>query len=131
MFFDDFSFNENMDTFIGKIVNINDDGYIYGNMFKDEYKPYKDYKVYRLNPSTEEEALKLRIMEEQFIVTDLGLYLDLHKNDNDVYEYFKKHERLLYLYIDEYQNKYQSICLNAIKDKYDWTYSPWPWEMNK
>lgn len=131
MFFDDFSFNENMDTFIGKIVNINDDGYIYGNMFKDEYKPYKDYKVYRLNPSTEEEALKLKIMEEQFIVTDLGLYLDLHKNDNDVYEYFKKHERLLNLYIDEYQNKYQSICLNAIKDKYDWTYSPWPWEMNK
>ena len=131
MFFDDFSFNENMDTFIGKIVNINDDGYIYGNMFKDEYKPYKDYKVYRLNPSTEEEALKLKIMEEQFIVTDLGLYLDLHKNDNDVYEYFKKHERLLNLYIDEYQNKYQSICSNAIKDKYDWTYSPWPWEMNK
>ena len=131
MFFDDFSFNENMDTFIGKIVNINDDGYRYGNMFKDEYKPYKDYKVYRLNPSTEEEALKLKIMEEQFIVTDLGLYLDLHKNDNDVYEYFKKHERLLNLYIDEYQNKYQSICSNAIKDKYDWTYSPWPWEMNK
>lgn len=131
MYFDDFSFDENSDLFVGKIVNINDDGYIYGNMFKDEYKPYKNYKVFKLNPSTEEEALKLKIMEEQFIVTDLGLYLDLHKNDNDIYECFKKHERMLNLYLDEYQNKYQSIYLNAVKNNYDWTYSPWPWEMSK
>lgn len=131
MYFDDFSFDKNTDIFLGKAIDINDDGYIYGNMFKSEYKPYKNYSVYRLNPSTEEEALKLKIMEEQFIVTDLGLYLDLHKNDNDVYEYFKKHEKMLNAYIDEYQNKYSSICLNAVKDNYDWTYSPWPWEMSK
>lgn len=131
MFFDDFSFDKNTDVFVGKIISINEDGYIYGNMFKDEYKPYKDYKVYQLNPSSEEEALKLKIMEEQFIVTDLGLYLDLHCNDSDVYEYFKKHEKMLDYYTDEYENKYGSICLNGNFEKYNWINSPWPWEMSK
>ena len=131
MFFDDFSFEENIGSLMGKVVNINEDGYIYGNMFKDEYKPYKNYEVYRLNPSTEEEALKLKIMEEQFIVTDLGLYLDLHKNDVDIYSMFQKHERLLNRYIDEYQDKYQSLFVNGNQEKYNWTLSPWPWEMNK
>ena len=126
MFFDDFSFEENIGSLMGKVVNINEDGYIYGNMFKDEYKPYKNYKVYRLNPSTEEEALKLKIMEEQFIVTDLGLYLDLHKNDVDIYSMFQKHERLLNRYIDEYQDKYQSLFVNGNQEKYNWTLSPWP-----
>ena len=88
MYFDDFSFDENINNFVGKIVNINDDGYIYGNMFKDEYKPYKNHKVYRLNPSSSLDDLKLKIMEEQFIVTDLGLYLDIHPDDTDVYNYF-------------------------------------------
>lgn len=131
MFFDDFSFDKNTDVFVGKIININEDGYIYGNMFKDEYKPYKDYKVYRLNPSSEEEALKLKIMEEQFIVTDLGLYLDLHSNDNDIFEYFKKHRKMLNYYTEEYENKYGSICLNSNSENYNWIDSPWPWEMNK
>lgn len=131
MYFDDFSFDDNIDVFMGKIVDINEDGYIYGNMFKDEYKPYKNYKVYRLNPSNEEEALKLKIMEENFIVTDLCLYLDLHKNDKDVYEYFKVHEKLLNNFIDEYQNKYGSICLNSNFDNYDWVKDPWPWESDK
>lgn len=129
MYFDDFSFDKNTDLLLGNIININDDGYIYGNMFKDEYVPYKDYKVYRFNASTEEEALKLKIMEEQFIVTDLGLYLDLHKDDKDVYDYFKKHNELLNYYINEYENKYNSICLNSNLEKYNWTNSPWPWEV--
>lgn len=131
MFFDDLSFDDNTELFMGKIININEDGYIYANMFKDEYKPYKDYKVYRINPKNEEESLKLKIMEEQFIVTDLGLYLDLHQNDQDVYEYFKKHNQMLNYYIDEYENKYGSICLNSNFEKYNWTNSPWPWEVNE
>ena len=131
MYFDDFSFIENQEKFLGKIVNINEDGYIYGNMFKDEYVPYKNNNVYRLNPKSEEESLKLKIMEESFIVNDLNLYLDIHKNDNDIYELFKKHEKLLTSYINEYQNRYGSICLNGESDNYNWINSPWPWECDK
>ena len=34
MFFDDLSFDQNLDLFMGKSITLNEDGYIYGNMFK-------------------------------------------------------------------------------------------------
>ena len=128
MYFDSLDFVDNTDLFVGKIVNINDDGYIYGNIFKDEYIPYKDYKVYRLNPRSEEENLRLKIMEHSFKISDLNLYLDIHPKDMDVYNYFKKEKNELDNYIDEYENKYGSICLNSKMDKYNWINDPWPWE---
>lgn len=128
MYFDDYSFIDNIELFAGKSININDSGYIYGNMFKDEYNPYKNYSVYKLKSDTEEGNLKLKIMEEMFIISDLNLYLDLHPGDVDVYSYFKNHENLLERYINEYQNNYGSIYLNAVKEKYNWINSPWPWE---
>ena len=131
MYFDDFSFTENINLFAGKSVNLNDDGYIYGNMFKDEYVPYKNYSVYKLKASSDEEILKLKIMEETFIITDLNLYLDVHPNDTDIYNYFRKHERLLTKYTDEYQEKYGSINLNSVSDNYNWINDPWPWEDDK
>lgn len=128
MFFDSLDFVDNTDIFVGKIVNLNDDGYIYGNMFKDEYVPYKNYKVYRLNPRNEEESLRLKIMEHTFKINDLNLYLDLHPNDVDIYNYFSKEEKELNNNINEYETKYGSICLNNISKNYNWINNPWPWE---
>jgi len=128
MYFDDFSFLENMNLFAGKSVNLNDDGYIYANMFKDEYVPYKNYNVYKLKGSNEEENLKLKIMEKTFIINDLNLYLDIHPNDTDIYSYFRKCEKELSKLIEQYQDRYGSIYLNGQMEKYDWTNGPWPWE---
>lgn len=128
MFFDDFNYVENLDLFTGKIINYNEDGYIYGNMFKDEYIPYKDYKIYKLIPRNDMESLKLKIMEETFTINDLNLYLDIHPDDLDIYNKFKEHIKLLNKYKDEYQNLYGSICLNDESNKYNWINSPWPWE---
>lgn len=128
MFFDDINLNDNIDFFMGKVATLNDDGYIYGNMFKDEYKPYKNYSVYKLKANDEEGKLKLKIMEETFIINDLNLYLDVHPNDMDMYKEFSKHEKMLNKYIMEYQEKYNSIVLNSQKSKYDWINNPWPWE---
>lgn len=128
MFFDSLDFVDNTDIFVGKIVNLNEEGYIYGNMFKDEYIPYKNYKVYRLSPRSEEENLKLKIMEHAFKINDLNLYLDLHPKDTDIYNYFRKEKNELDSYIDEYESKYGSICLNAKMDSYNWIKDPWPWE---
>ena len=128
MYFDDFSFDNNLDVFIGKKINLNENGYLYGNMFIDEYVPYKNYKVYNFKPSTEEGKLKYKIMELTFIINDLNLYLDVHPNDQDMYEEFQKNIKKLNMNIDEYQNKYGSIKLNGESNSFDWTNSPWPWE---
>ena len=131
MYFDDFSFNDNLNLIAGKSINLNEEGYIYGNMFKDEYTPYKNYSVYKLNASNPEEELKLKIMEETFIINDLNLYLDIHPKDNDIYEIFRKHERLLNKYIGDYEESYGSILLNGKSDTYNWINNPWPWEDDK
>lgn len=128
MYFDDFSFNDNLDFFIGKKITLNEDGYLYGNMFKDEYVPYKNYSVYKINGSGEKESLKLKIMEETFVINDLNLYLDLNPNDNEIFTEFKKHLNLLDKYKKEYEDKYSSICITGINNDYNWTNSPWPWE---
>lgn len=128
MYFDDFSFNDFDNTFMGKIKDINPDGYIYGNMFKDEYVPYKDYKVYEFIVDNDEQKLRLKIMEDAFILNDLGLYLDVHPDDMDVYNLFKKHNESLDKNIRLYQDMYTSICLNSQKDNYNWIDNPWPWD---
>lgn len=128
MFFDSYSYDENFSSFLGKSIYLNSDGFIYGNIFKDEYIPYKNYDVYNLKSNSPEGSLKLKIMEETFIINDLNLYLDLHKDDTDMYNIFKEHKSKLDQLINEYETKYSSICLNANKNNYDWTNSPWPWE---
>ena len=128
MFFDDFSFIDNLSLKDLDHENINESGYIYGTVFSNIYKPYKNYSVYSINPSNEEERLKLKIMEEAFIVNDLNLYLDLNPDNEYVYSVFKKHYELLNSYKHDYQNKYGSICLNSQKNSYDWLNGKWPWE---
>lgn len=131
MLFDDLSFDQNLDLFMGQNINLNKDGFIYGNMFKDEYVPYKNYKVYSLNAKDEKEDLKLKIMEESFIVNDLNLYLDLHKNDNEIYREFKKHMNILKELMNKFDEKYNILTLNSNKNYYDWTNGLWPWEVDE
>ena len=54
-----------------------DEGFFRGNMFKNEYKPYKNYTYKKIVPKTKKEELLLEIMELSFVINDLNLYLDL------------------------------------------------------
>ena len=95
MFFDDIDFlvtgklpsNDNINS--SKLVDCKI-GYARGNMFKDEYVPYKNYKAREVMPETEEEAILLKINESEFALNDISLYLDLHPNDYDMYKKFRE-----------------------------------------
>ena len=65
------------------------EGFQRGNMWKNEYVPYKGMTYEKLRPTTEREALLYKVMEMDFAVNDLNLYLDLHPEDTEVYEKFK------------------------------------------
>ena len=60
MLFDDNEFDINMAFFMPdiklnrdkKILNP-EEGFLRGNMFKDEYKPYKNLTYFKLNPTNE------------------------------------------------------------------------------
>lgn len=125
MFFEDIIFdikNENDN----KIFN-EKDGFMYGNMFKSEYTPYKNYKVAKLDSNCEKGDLLLRIYEYDFALNDLALYLDLHPEDNRIYLLFKKYTDEFNECVRLYESKYGPLELNdSDYTCYMWEKGPWP-----
>ena len=77
-----------------------------GNMWKDEYVPYKGLTYEKIVPTDEKERLLFQIMEMEFAVNDLNLYLDLHPEDSEIYEKFKEYTTTCIRLKDEYAKKY-------------------------
>ena len=126
MFFDDIFLNYNDNSNDIKLYDC-EDGFMYGNMFKNEYDPYKNYKVTQLESNTEVGRLLLKIYEYDFALNDLSLYLDLHPEDMDVYKLFKKYTEEQKEYVDMYEKKYGPMELdNSSYSNYMWDEGPWP-----
>lgn len=108
------------------------DGLEMGNLFKDEYKPYKNYKPGKIKADSKQEAELLDIYALAFTVNDLNLKLDIEPNNIELFRLFKKYAKELDQKVRDYSEKYEplEVCLDT-NDKYTWYESPWPWEGNK
>ncbi len=105
------------------------EGFLRGNMFKDEYKPYKNLTYFKLNPTTEKEKDLYKIMALAFAINDLNLYLDLHPENNEMFDLFKKYVIEEKNLKREYEKKYGPLSLtHTTGNKYDWINDPWPWD---
>jgi spore coat protein JB len=105
-------------------------GLIRGNMFNNEYKTYKKIEPKELNATNEQEQLLLKIYELCFAITDLGLYLDLHKENKDIYSIYKSYVQKYNEYLKIYEDKYNILFQDStLKDNYTWPNKPWPFEM--
>ena len=136
MLFEDNDFDVNMAFFIpdvdfnrtGNVLSPMD-GFLRGNMFQDEYEPYKNLTYFKLNPSNDKERLLYQVMAYSFAINDLNLYLDLHPDNKGMLDLFKKYVKEEKELCNEYVNKYGPLEVNEVKgQKFDWIYSPWPWE---
>lgn len=105
------------------------DGFLRGNMFKNEYKPYKNLTYINLNPKTDREIKLFNVMQYSFAINDLNLYLDLHPEDKDALnqlkEYILEEEKAKKDYIRSYGPL--EVC-NTFGDKFNWIDGPWSWE---
>lgn len=105
------------------------EGLILGNIFLDEYVPYKNYKPAVLKMNSEKERDLLKIRELSFFINDLNLKLDLDSNNKKLYDLFKMSNEKLKGLVKEYEAKYQVIELcDDLMGKYTWLKGPWPWE---
>ncbi len=136
MLFEDNDFDVNMAFFIpdvdfnrtGNVLSPMD-GFLRGNMFQDEYEPYKNLTYFKLNPSNDKERLLYQVMAYSFAINDLNLYLDLHPDNKGMLDLFKKYVKEEKELCNEYVNKYGPLEVNEVKgQKFDWINSPWPWE---
>lgn len=106
-------------------------GFMRGNMFANLYDPYKNYKPMELNPENEREALLYQILQYQFALTDLDLYLDTHPNDQEAIHLYQKYLTIKQQASSKYENMYGPLTLNSRdldKNTWVWKNSPWPWE---
>ena len=105
------------------------EGYLKGNAFKDEYMPYKDYKVAKININSEKEEMMINIGEYSFMMHDLNLYLDVHPNDREALKVFMEYRQKVNELITNYERKYGPITTSGIKNNvpFEWVTSNWPW----
>lgn len=99
-----------------------------GNMFKNEYDPYKNY-IYKVVVKGERDELLLKIQELTFKTIDLNLYLDMYPNDDKCYQEFKSTVKDLKKYKELYEKNYGPLCMTdtLFYDSYKWEKNPWPW----
>ena len=120
-------FDENID--INMLLNINNTnledantGLKKGNMFKEEYVPYKNYETKSLVANNPKDEIKLKLYETYFAIIDLNLYLDLNE-DKEVFETYKNYINSFNKYKIEYEDIYGPLEITCLTKQYDWNKS--------
>ena len=106
------------------------EGYLKGNAFKDEYQPYNNYKVAKLDINSEKEEMLIAISESSFMMHDLNLYLDVHPDDTNALNMFSMYREKTNQLITSYERKYGPICVKGdipSKTPFAWEAKNWPW----
>ncbi len=110
------------------------EGFTKGNMLKNLYEPFMNYKPMRLTPKNEQEEALLNLDQMHFAMHELNLYLDNYPNDttmiNKFNEFRSSYEKLL----NDYQAKYGPIEITSpymTTSPFAWTNDVWPWDRRK
>ena len=87
----------------------------------------------KTEPSSLAESAVLELQALHFVLTELGLYLDTHKNDVEAFRLFQQYSKLAEEGKRRYEAAYGPLTqmATAQSDRYTWLDSPWPWEYNK
>ena len=102
------------------------EGYIKGNLFKNLYQEYKNYRPSRLNVNSEKMEMLVNIGQMGFASHELNLYLDNYPNNRKALELFNKYSNMTNKLIKEYENKYGPLTLGGINEDV-----PFNWENEK
>lgn len=108
------------------------EGWIRGNLFKNLYDPYKNYKPGNVEAGNEKEALLYQVMQYKFALIELNLYLDSYPNNQELIKLYNKYLKIEKQMCDKYESKYGPLTLNSDylnKNTWVWKNSPWPWEV--
>jgi spore coat protein JB len=78
------------------------------------------------NPKTE-----LQVMA--FVIQELALYLDTHREDREALELYREYQKLYDHCRSEYLKKHGPMNHSQVTEggKYQWLDDPWPWEYCK
>ncbi len=125
----------NMNTSNNQNNNIisTEEGFKRGNMFKNLYDEYKNLKPRKLTANSEREDMLMQIMEYNFAMIDLQLYLDMYPNDKDALKLFNTYLNNKKELTNMFEEKYGPLTIDSEVQRNNWLWdnSPWPWEVQK
>lgn len=125
--------NQNINNYNNQNINIlgSYDGYIKGNMYKDLYDQYKNYKPAKLIPNNEQAELLLNVNQTSFAAHDLRLYLDIYPNDKEKLNLFNEYQAKAMNAIKQYESKYGPILMDSPSNNnmFSWEAYSFPWEV--
>ena len=69
----------------------------------------------------------------EFVILELGIYLDTHKDDAEAFAMFKQFSAMEKAAKAAYESKYGLITKEtaAAGDSYQWLSEPWPWNFSQ
>lgn len=105
-----------------------------GNLFKNLYVPYKNYRPFELKGKTEREKLLNQIRSYGFAMKDLNLYLDVNPNNTSYINLYNEYKKIKEKLWKQYEKTYGPLDLmseSLEKNNWVWNNSPWPWEGDK
>jgi len=105
-----------------------------GNMFKNLYVPYKNYKPMELNAKSDREKKLNEIRSYGFAMKELNLYLDVNPNNANYINLYNEYRKIKDNLCNQYEKMYGPLDLNSSeldKNNWVWNNSPWPWEGDK
>lgn len=127
-FYDDMNVLQGYMTSNNKLDLFNPyEGFLKGNSFKNEYIPYKEYPVARVNINSEQDEMLFNISEYSFMMHDLNLYLDVFPNNQDALNKFNEYRDKANELILKYERKYGPLDISSTSNtKFNWI-EKWPW----
>ena len=91
-------------------------------------KPIENAPIFTPKPT--QNAALIEIMQHQFAVYDIALYLDTHPNDMRALEAHKKYTTMLHELIMAYEEIHGPMTLLSHHGDYrKYVNEPWPWEI--
>lgn len=108
------------------------EGYIKGNLFKNLYQGYKNYKPSKVRVSSEQDEMMLNVGQISFAAHEMNLYLDNYPNDKEALGLFNKYRKMASELIQNYERRYGPLTVSGEVDAntpFKWESEKWPWEI--
>ena len=123
MFFNVGNTNNYHDLNKGPHTQDETEGFLRGNMFSNEYEPYKNMTYIKPKLKTEREKDLFKVMEVAFAINDYNLYLDVHPEDQNILSKYKACTEKFRKLTKEYEEKYGPLSIDAGNYKtFKWIY---------
>lgn len=107
------------------------EAYLKGNLFRNLYDDYKNYKPQKIKISNEQDELLLNIGQLSFVRHELNLLLDNYPNNMDILKLFNDYQELENNQIKNYERRFGPLTISSNNMKnipFAWENSTWPWE---